>query len=155
MKQGGAGSGSEMLADAAEGGSVVTAALLSDYGGGSSGGSVAGVLAALRASRVPAAPTVSSRDAIREEALNLIAMTNAQTPLLGGENAPLAAGMGFEGATPSLRRPAGSSSVAGSGTDAATPLLGNGISSSASSVAGSRRAGGTSVSCCHRAHAYH
>jgi len=68
---------------------VVTAGLLSDYGAGAGGSGVAGVLAALRASR-PTAPVVSSRDAIREEARNLIALTTSQTPLLGGENVPRA-----------------------------------------------------------------
>lgn len=34
------------------------------------------------------------------EARNLIALSNAQTPLLGGENTSLASGTGFEGATP-------------------------------------------------------
>lgn len=124
--EGGSGASELNFADAAESGSVVTAGLLSDYGAGAGGSGVAGVLAALRASR-PAAPVVSSRDAIREEARNLIALTTSQTPLLGGENVPLAPGMGYEGATPSLRRPAPDS----------TPLLGNGgPGGSGASVAG-------------------
>jgi pre-mRNA-splicing factor CDC5/CEF1 len=39
-------------------------------------------------------------DNLMIEARNLIALSNAQTPLLGGENTSLASGTGFEGATP-------------------------------------------------------
>lgn len=48
--------------------------------------------------RTPRAPP--SDDKLMIEARNLIALSNAQTPLLGGENAELAQGTGFDGATP-------------------------------------------------------
>ena len=137
--EGGSGASELLQAEAAESGSVVTAGLLSDYGGSGSmaggGGGVASVFAALRANRA-SAPVASSRDAIREEALNLIALTTSQTPLLGGDNAPLAPGMGYEGATPSLRRPAPDS----------TPLLhdhgGSGASVAGMSTSKSAASGG-------------
>ncbi|RCH85330.1 Pre-mRNA-splicing factor cef1 [Rhizopus stolonifer] len=50
------------------------------------------------AARTPRAPP--SNDNLMVEARNLIALSNAQTPLLGGENTALSQGTGFEGATP-------------------------------------------------------
>ncbi|GAA5812296.1 hypothetical protein MFLAVUS_005747 [Mucor flavus] len=50
------------------------------------------------ATRTPRAPP--SNDNLMIEARNLIALSNAQTPLLGGENTTLADGTGFQGATP-------------------------------------------------------
>ncbi|CAO3607013.1 unnamed protein product [Mucor hiemalis] len=48
--------------------------------------------------RTPRAPP--SNDNLMIEARNLIALSNAQTPLLGGENSSLLEGTGFAGATP-------------------------------------------------------
>ncbi|KAI8368901.1 pre-mRNA splicing factor component-domain-containing protein [Choanephora cucurbitarum] len=50
------------------------------------------------ATRTPRAPP--SNDNLMVEARNLIALSNAQTPLLGGENTKLHEGTGFEGVTP-------------------------------------------------------
>lgn len=50
------------------------------------------------ATRTPRAPPAN--DNLMIEARNLIALSNAQTPLLGGENTALSQGTGFEGATP-------------------------------------------------------
>ncbi|CEP07383.1 hypothetical protein [Parasitella parasitica] len=50
------------------------------------------------ATRTPRAPP--AHDNLMVEARNLIALSNAQTPLLGGENTALSEGTGFQGATP-------------------------------------------------------
>lgn len=50
------------------------------------------------ATRTPRAPP--SNDNLMIEARNLIALSSAQTPLLGGENTSLLEGTGFAGATP-------------------------------------------------------
>lgn len=112
------GGASLLLTDAdGEGQSVVTAGLLGNGNGSSVGGGAGGLAAALAAIRSgtfggSGASTVTasgrtampSRDALLEEARNQLRENAAPTPLLGGENAPLAAGTGYEGVTPASGR---------------------------------------------------
>jgi pre-mRNA-splicing factor CDC5/CEF1 len=52
--------------------------------------------------RTPSA--TSGQDVVMQEARTLLALRSAQTPLLGGENATLEEGTGFDGATPRTSR---------------------------------------------------
>ncbi|EDV25235.1 uncharacterized protein TRIADDRAFT_37778 [Trichoplax adhaerens] len=81
-------------ASAEEGGNIASQKLLADYS------VTPGAGGALRTPRTPA-----NKDAILQEAQNLIALSNVDTPLKGGLNTPLRES-GFEGATPKRNVPA-------------------------------------------------
>lgn len=131
----GSGGGAALLDDALasgyDGGSVVTSSLLGDYRG------AVGPAAFLAARHAAAAPAVSQetarRNAIMEEARNILALNALPTPLAGGEDVELAAGTGYGGATPASSlglpppRVAGGAAAGGAGslpyaTPGATPL---------------------------------
>jgi hypothetical protein len=144
---GGGGDGSSLMLtdappgdDTGEGGSVVTAGLLAGGGGGGrgstagGGGGLAAALAALHsggggpggASVVGGRTAMAARDALLEEARNHLRNNAAPTPLLGGENAPLAAGTGYGGVTPQTDRGrlgGAAPSVVGGGGSSGSVLL--------------------------------